>query len=168
MDFGKSSRGGIKGSGAFTRPHGEYTHALQWLVMAYRFKKSSTKVADLYANSVKYISNKDSIVRNNRSRKIYIWNFLVDCFPGPEEFETHITCETFRCPQIVTDRLVWLPPHSWLGAFISATSELGLRREFPHPNLVTTNAAVRRATLPTWSSFRLGSLFSCSPFDSVN
>jgi hypothetical protein len=131
MDFGKSSRGGIKGSGAFTRPHGEYTHALQWLVMAYRFKKSSTKVADLYTNSVKYISNKDSIVRNNRSRKIYIWNFLVDCFPGPEEFETHITCETFRCPQIVTDRLVWLPPHSWLGAFISATSELGLRHGVP-------------------------------------
>jgi Family of unknown function (DUF5636) len=113
---------------SFTRPHGEYTHAIQWLVMAYQFKKSSTKVADLYANSVKYISKKPFKGSGNQGEIIYLWNFLVDCFPGPEDFEHLITCETFRCPQIVTKDLVRLPPHSWLGAFISATSQLGLAR----------------------------------------
>jgi Family of unknown function (DUF5636) len=116
---------------SFTRPHGEYTHAIQWLVMAYQFKKSSTKVADLYANSVKYISKKPFTGRGNQGEIIYLWNFLVDCFPGPEDFEDLITCETFRCPQIVTKNLVWLPPHSWLGAFISATSQLGLAHGVP-------------------------------------
>ena len=62
-----------------------------------------------------------------------MWNFLVDCFRGSEDFESNIMCETFRCPQVVTKELVSLPPHSWLGAFIAATSRLGLKKGVPSP-----------------------------------
>jgi len=118
---------------SFTRPHGEYTHAVQWLVMAYRFRRTSVNVANLYANSVKYRSREPFEYPDKTKKRIYIWNFLVDCFRGSEDFESNIMCGTFRCPQIVTTELVLLPPHAWLGAYIAATSRLGLKNGVPSP-----------------------------------
>ena len=118
---------------ALTRPHGEYTHAVQWLVMAYRFRKTSVNVANLYANSVKYRSREPFEYPDQTKKRIYIWNFLVDCFRGSEDFESNIMCDTFRCPQIVTKELVLLPPHAWLGSYIAATSLLGLKNGVPSP-----------------------------------
>lgn len=95
----------------FTRPHGEFTHAVQWLAMALAF---DFDVAKLYKNSVLYKSTK-----NFNGEKIYLWNFLVDCFEGNNEnYETNIFCETFRCPQYVTKNLNTLTTTSWLGEFI--------------------------------------------------
>jgi Family of unknown function (DUF5636) len=116
---------------AFTRPHGEYTHAVQWLVMAYRFRRTTVNVTNLYANSVKYRSREPFDYPDKTKKRIYIWNFLVDCFRGSEDFESNIMCDTFRCPQIVTTELVSLPPHAALGAYIAATSRLGLKNGVP-------------------------------------
>ncbi len=117
---------------AFTRPHGEYTHAVQWLLMAIRFASSSPllPVADLYARSVAYISKEDRKFitgQDGKAKRIYLWNFLVDCFDGPDEnFKANIRCRTYRCPQYVTNRLVGLSPESWLGRLLIRLRHRGL------------------------------------------
>jgi len=123
---------------AFTRPHGEYTHAVQWLLMAFRFG-SLLPIADLYARSVAYISKagKQFTGRNGEpiADRIYLWNFLVDCFEGPDEnFMTNIRCETYRCPQYLTNNLVELSPESWLGRILIRLRLLGNKGGEPAPS----------------------------------
>jgi len=104
----------------FTRPHGEFTHAIQWLTMALAF---DFDVAELYKNAVLYKSTKNFSSGQSQA-KIYIWNFLVDCFQGNNEnYQTNILCETFRCPQYVTQNLKNLTTNSWLGEFIYNRSQ---------------------------------------------
>jgi hypothetical protein len=129
---------------AFTRPHGEYTHAVQWLLMAVRFESSdlNARIADLYARSVAYISKegKQFITRLTKDGKpiyerIYLWNFLVDCFPGPDEnYKANIRCQTYRCPQYVTNKFVGLSPESWLGRHLIRLRWLGCNRGEPPPS----------------------------------
>ena len=129
---------------AFTRRHGEYTHAVQWLLMAVRFESSdlNARIADLYARSVAYISKegKQFITRLTKDGKpiyerIYLWNFLVDCFPGPDEnYKANIRCQTYRCPQYVTNKFVGLSPESWLGRHLIRLRWLGCNRGEPPPS----------------------------------
>jgi Family of unknown function (DUF5636) len=124
---------------AFTRPHGEYTHAVQWLLMAVWFESSSppVPVADLYARSVAYKANKQFTGRNGEpiAERIYLWNFLVDCFEGQDEnFRTNIRCKTYRCPQYVTNNLVALSPESWLGKILIRLRLLGNKGGEPAPS----------------------------------
>jgi hypothetical protein len=117
----------------YGRKHGEFSHTVQWFVMAYRFE-GRLPVAELYANSVKYRSDPSTgfIVGYNKDKTakhspVEIWNFLVDCFEGDEDFRTNIMCETFRCPQIVTTKLnAILPSKNWLGEFIYQRRRRGL------------------------------------------
>ena len=130
---------------AFTRPHGEYTHAVQWLLMAVRFASSglNARIADLYARSVAYISKerKQFITRVPKEgkptyKRIHLWNFLVDCFDGPDEnYQENIRCQTYRCPQYVTNEFVGLSPESWLGRHLIRQRWLGCKRGEPPPSL---------------------------------
>lgn len=108
----------------FTRPHGEFTHALQWLMLGMMW---GPLAAELYSRSVKYVS-KSEFSSGSGSKRIVMWNFLVDCFEGAENYQTNILCKTFRCPQVFTNRLSEvLPARSWLGEFISARRHKGLK-----------------------------------------
>ncbi|MCM5682390.1 hypothetical protein M8A51_22920 [Schlegelella sp. S2-27] len=108
----------------FTRPHGEFTHTIQWLLLAYAFGDS---IPQYYAKSVKYKSVKNFDAQGGPKR-IYMWNFLVDCFDGAEDYPQNIFCKTFRCPQIFTERLgAVLPQQAWLGEFISRRRNKGLK-----------------------------------------
>lgn len=111
----------------YTRPHGEFTHALQWLLFGDRLKN----VANLYSRSVKYLSN-SSFSDGKKQSKIVMWQFLVDCFEGGEDYSTNILCKTFRCPQVFTNRLVEiLPSGAWLGNFILSRRQKGLSKGVP-------------------------------------
>jgi hypothetical protein len=113
----------------YTRPHGEFTHTIQWLVSAWAFD-SALPVSQLYANSVKYRGNKEFISSDRKTGSIEMWNFLVDCFNGEEDFQSNILCKTFRCPQILTNKLsANLPSENWLGEFIYHRRRLGLKDE---------------------------------------
>jgi Family of unknown function (DUF5636) len=123
---------------AFTRPHGEYTHSLQWLLMAFRFG-SSLPIADLYARSVAYTPKAGKQFTGYKGQpsaeQIYLWNFLVDCFEGSDEdFRTNIRCDTYRCPQYFTKNLVELSPESWLGRFLIMLRNLGNKGGEPAPS----------------------------------
>jgi Family of unknown function (DUF5636) len=111
----------------YTRPHGEFSHAVQWLVMGIKFGKV---VADLYEHSISYKSNKDFKAQKGGSEPIYLWNFLVDCFVeennGPEDYKTNIFADTLRCPQYTTWNLKTLTTKSWLGEFIYFRGKKGL------------------------------------------
>ena len=111
----------------YTRPHGEFSHAIQWLVMGIRYGKV---VADLYQHSINYKSNKGFKMQKGKSEAIYLWNFLVDCFVekdnGAEDYKTNIFADTFRCPQYTTRNLKALTAESWLGEFIYARGKKGL------------------------------------------
>jgi hypothetical protein len=114
-DFAEVVTGKILFRDVFTRPHGEFTHAVQWLTMACAF---DFDVAESYKNSVRYRSNRNFNLGSSH-KKIYIWNFLVDCFEANNEnYKTNIFCETFRCPQYVTENLRQPTTNSWLGEFI--------------------------------------------------
>lgn len=108
----------------YTRPHGEFTHALQWLLLAGYWDNA----ANLYSRSVKYVSASDFSSGKSASR-IVMWQFLVDCFKGDENYASNILCRSFRCPQIFTNRLMEvLPSNAWLGEFIWARRQKGLTR----------------------------------------
>jgi hypothetical protein len=111
----------------YTRPHGEFTHTLQWLVIAWEFS-DVLPVSQLYANSVKYHSgDKQFVLFKGKTGSIEMWNFLVDCFEGEEDFQSNILSKTFRCPQVLTNRLsADLPSENWLGEFIYHRRHLGL------------------------------------------
>ena len=107
---------------------------LQWLVMASQFD-GKLPIADLYANSVSYSSGKKGFFLGHdkagkaEHRPVEMWNFLVDCFAGEEDYRSNIFCETFRCPQIVTNQLqAVLPSENWLGEFLHQRRHLGLRK----------------------------------------
>ncbi|MBV9489808.1 MAG: hypothetical protein JO069_08800 [Verrucomicrobia bacterium] len=125
--FAKYVRSGCLFRDVFTRPHGEFTHAIQWLTMACVHGK---KVAELYAYSVGYRS-KQKFETEFGNERIYLWNFLVDCFPEKktkEDYQNNIFAENFRCPQYTTKHLNnKLPTDSWLGEFIYARSCKGLK-----------------------------------------
>ena len=122
---------------AYTRNHGEFSHTVQWLVMAYRFD-GRLPVAELYANSVKYSSYPTKVFDYEKGGKSKgpadIWNFLVDCFEGDENFRENIMCRTFRVRQIVTNKLnAILPSKNWLGEFLYQRRHLGLKKERKPP-----------------------------------
>ena len=111
---------------AFTRRHGEYTHAVQWLLMAVRFDQV-LPVAELYKRSVAYVAKKGVTftAQGAKTEPVYLWNFLVDCFKGEENFSQNIDCQTFRCPQIVTLELVQLRPENEVARFIAWLGRFG-------------------------------------------
>lgn len=88
--------------------HGEHSHSLQWLTIAYA-ELTANSAADLYANSVNYkCVNKDG-------KDIFLWSWLVDCFPSdmhkfapalpPKGAET-LESDSFRAPQFLMDYLM--------------------------------------------------------------
>lgn len=108
----------------FTRPHGEFTHAIQWLLLAYAF---GDNVPELYKKSVQYKSTVEFDAQGGK-KKVYMWNFLVDCFEGEENYQTNIFCKSFRCPQVFTEKLnAVLPSGSWLGEFLLGRRKKGLK-----------------------------------------
>ena len=115
----------------FTRPHGEFTHAIQWLLMALRFGNEFNvptlyKYSVLYKSTAKFNSGKES-------KEIYMWNFLVDCFEGSgENYQKNIVCNTYRCPQYLTNNLYTLSASSWLGNFLYARRQKGLKGGEPN------------------------------------
>ncbi len=119
----------------YTRPHGEFTHTLQWLVIAWEFSEV-LPVSELYANSVKYHSgSKEFVISKGKNASIEMWNFLVDCFEGEEDFQSNILSKTFRCPQVLTNRLsAELPSENWLGEFIYHRRHLGLTKGAQAPS----------------------------------
>jgi hypothetical protein len=114
----------------YTRPHGEFTHAVQWLIMANMYQGFG--VPDLYVRSVKYKST-TSFSSGKESGKIYLWQFLVDCFEGAEDYQTNIICKTFRCPQYTSENLRKLSTKCWLGEFLYARRTKGLKGSPPVP-----------------------------------
>ena len=96
-------------------------------------------IADLYARSVAYIPKAGKQFTGYKGEpiadRIYLWNFLVDCFEGSDEnFRTNIRCETYRCPQYVTNNLVALSPESWLGRLLIRLRLLGNKGGEPAPS----------------------------------
>jgi hypothetical protein len=115
----------------YTRPHGEFTHAMQWLIMANMYKGMA--VPDLYVRSVKYKSNKP-FATGKTDEKIYLWQFLVDCFEGGgEDYRSNILCKTFRCPQYTTENLRKLSTKCWVGEFLYVRRNKGLQGSAPVP-----------------------------------
>lgn len=109
----------------FTRAHGEFTHAIQWLLLVQRFGETA---ADYYAKSVQYRSTGTFLAQGGQKRA-YMWNFLVDCFDGAENYKQNIFAKSFRCPQIATEQLrTLLPTQSWLGEFLYARRQKGLKK----------------------------------------
>ncbi|GGA38487.1 LirA/MavJ family T4SS effector [Dyella nitratireducens] len=128
----------------YTRPHGEFTHALQWLLFGDQFEN----IANLYSRSVKYLS-KSTFQSGKEASRIVMWQFLVDCFDGDENYSANILCKTFRCPQIFTNRLVEiLPSGAWLGNFIMARRQKGLSSGVP-PYEDGHYTSGRQVTMPT-------------------
>ncbi|MBZ2545475.1 hypothetical protein DB811_08350 [Xanthomonas perforans] len=121
----------------FTRAHGEFTHAIQWLLLVQRFGEVA---AVYYAKSVQYRSTRTFLAQGGPQRA-YMWNFLVDCFDGAEDYRQNIYAKTFRCPQIATERLrTLLPTQSWLGEFLYARRHKGLKNgEEPYVDAHYTN-----------------------------
>jgi Family of unknown function (DUF5636) len=112
----------------YTRPHGEYTHTIQWIILAAQF---GSDVPHLYEYSVGFKS-KQKFASDRGEDQIYMWNFLVDCFDGSEDFEKNINCKTFRCPQIVTESLrKVLPSDTWLGEYLYNRRQKGLKQGQP-------------------------------------
>ena len=115
----------------YTRPHGEFTHAIQWLLMAMRFGKEFDvpklyKYSVLYKSSVKFEPSKGDA-------PTLMWNFLVDCFEGGgEDYRKNIVCNTYRCPQYTTNNLYTLSTYSWLGNFLLARRKKGLKGGMPN------------------------------------
>jgi hypothetical protein len=90
-------------------------------------------VADLYARSVKYKSNR-SFSSGKDDTKIYLWQLLVDCFEGAgENYQSNILCKTFRCPQYTTENLRNLSTKTWVGEFRYARRTKGLKGSTPVP-----------------------------------
>ena len=108
----------------YTSAHGEYTHALQWLLMAEASRVFGTgliglDIPSLYARSVLYKSRKTFVTKFG-NRQIAIWNLLVDCFNGDEDYTANTYTRTMRCPQIFTSKIATiLPPTSWLASYIA-------------------------------------------------
>jgi hypothetical protein len=113
----------------YTRPHGEFTHALQWLVLGRLYEKYKGAIAGLYSRSVKYLSTHQFSTGKGQER-VVMWQFLVDCFEGNgENYTNNIICKTFRCPQYFTTHISEiLPTESWLAAFITARRNKGLKQ----------------------------------------
>jgi Family of unknown function (DUF5636) len=110
----------------YTRPHGEFTHTIQWLLLAAHLGEQ-IPIPDLYVHSVDYKSAK-KFNTGKGDNEIYLWNFLVDCFKGEENYETNVLCNTFRCPQILTGQLrKVMPTDSWLGEFLYQRRLKGLK-----------------------------------------
>jgi Family of unknown function (DUF5636) len=115
----------------FTRPHGEFTHAIQWMLLALRFGKEYD-VPTLYKYSIVYKS-KIAFSTGKASEKVFMWQFLVDCFEGAEDYKTNIQSASYRCPQYTTNNLHTLTTHSWLGNFLYARRQKGLKEGKPNP-----------------------------------
>ena len=119
-DFASIVRNRVLFRDRYYRPHGEYSHAIQWLVSAMEL---GDHVATLYQHSVDYQSKDRFKVDDNKETQPFLWNFLVDYFEakkkGAEDYATNLFADSFRCPQYTTVNLdQTLPTKSWLGSFI--------------------------------------------------
>lgn len=88
--------------------HGEHSHSLQWLTIAYA-ERTQNSAADLYAKTVDYRCKSA-----DKKEDIYLWSWLVDCFPSdmkkfaatlPNGRET-LESDSFRAPQHLMDYLL--------------------------------------------------------------
>ena len=74
-------------------------------------------------------ATKEIDMSEQKTDSIEMWNFLVDCFKGEEDFQSNILSQTFRCPQVLTNKLsADLPSENWLGEFILSSPALGTQR----------------------------------------
>jgi Family of unknown function (DUF5636) len=117
----------------YTRPHGEYSHLIQWLCVARQFD-GILNVPVLYKDSVNFACRKGSdfgTLGGKRDKTVTLWNCLVDCFPtdrkgsGPENYQDNIFADTFRCPQYLTFNLGNPPSSTQLSAYIHNKALLG-------------------------------------------
>ena len=113
----------------YTRPHGEYSHLIQWLCVARQFD-GILNVPVLYKDSVNFkCRNGDFGTLGGRDKTVTLWNCLVDCFPtkgaSPENYKDNIFADTFRCPQYLTANLGNPPSSTQLSAYIHNRSLLG-------------------------------------------
>ncbi|HTJ95919.1 MAG TPA: LirA/MavJ family T4SS effector [Rhodocyclaceae bacterium] len=100
--------------------HGEHSHSLQWLTIAYA-ELTQNSAADLYAKSV------DFRCSNASGEDIYLWSWLVDCFtedmkgaatklPGGTET---LGSNSFRAPQYLMDYLMIGPVGAMKDHFVA-------------------------------------------------
>jgi hypothetical protein len=82
-------------------------------------------LAKFLSSSTVFESSAETVSKENS--KIYLWQFLVDCFEGAEDYQTNIICKTFRCPQYTTENLRKLSTKCWLGEFLYARRTKGLK-----------------------------------------
>jgi hypothetical protein len=115
-----------------SRPHGEYTHAVQWLTLGLVLDHNGYGhcVADLYRDTVRFISTRKFQTKDGMER-VTLWRWLVDCFPekeyGVEDYEKNIFCDTYRCPQVMTSNLTVTTTKSWLGEFLLTRRNKGIK-----------------------------------------
>jgi len=76
--------------------HGEYSHALQWLALAFEF---GPRAAAFYAELPNYHSS-------SKTGGIPLWSYLADCFPDTKKADEHLISNTYRSPQMITKHLI--------------------------------------------------------------
>ena len=141
----------------FTRPHGEFTHAIQWLTAGVVYGKD---VAHLYEWSVQLKSqcNFKGKFTTGEGEPAYLWNWLVDCFPEApaEDYEKNLFANTFRCPQYTTQNLTTLTDKSWLGNFIYARSTKGKKngQQVEEESHYYQKPGKRTVIMPAWEAQR--------------
>ncbi|MBM0107765.1 hypothetical protein JM946_23720 [Steroidobacter sp. S1-65] len=105
---------------AVSSNHGEYSHSLQWLTLglAAAGKRLSlrTTASYLFKNAVAHQSDKEFVVPGrNQPSKIYLWDFLVDCFDfGPDpDWQANTATHTARSPTHFNTRIQ--ASKTWIG-----------------------------------------------------
>jgi hypothetical protein len=97
-DFYGLLRGKMFWKDSMDMEHGEYSHALQWLAIAFEF---GARAADLYAKLPDYQSSS-----KKGSKAIPLWSYVADCFPDTKKAEAELTSNTYRSPQMITKHLL--------------------------------------------------------------
>jgi hypothetical protein len=107
--FGSYVRNRLFWKDSMDSRHGEHSHSLQWLTIAYA-EITRNSAADLYARTVDY-----KCVNSDR-QEIYLWSWLVDCFPRdmkkfavklPGSDAETLESDSFRAPQYLMDYLLF-------------------------------------------------------------
>jgi len=91
--------------------HGEYTHRLQWMAIAFHFNFPNARLKQLYTSSVPPGSERADFIESRGDPKPKtMWDFVVDCFssvtadhydPIPA-VRTRIVSDGFRSPNVFT------------------------------------------------------------------
>lgn len=90
---------------AVSANHGEYSHSLQWLMLALARKEGAlpgtTAMTYLFKQSVAYRSKDKFAMPGRDPGVIYLWDFLVDCFDFgtlQPDYKTNVITHTARSP----------------------------------------------------------------------